>query len=1080
MISWKIAFRSVFRKPSQNFSVLMGIALGVSLFAGVQIGSDSLAKGFVTFGVHSLGDVDASVTNQVAPFFVTNQTLTEELYNGSAAPDIYQVLNSAGNYQQYTQSYTTRLELSTTVIDENTGSTEISKSLVGISPSETGFGALYNENGKQLNIGDLQPNEIYMGKSLADLVFENINPIGRTVSVITQLQSLSLPLPGLENSYKVPVVLNLKIVDVFQDKGLGREKYSDFMVAPLGWLQEQFVQAFQTARTENPSEVIVGFGSHPISSVLINWNSDVNSKSKGEVALNAFQQHFIDVFGVQTAAFYSFSNDRQNIEDSFTSAVDQINLILNVFGYIIMLAGVLVIVNIQMMALSSREKETGILRAVGAKRYQIIVSNLAEALLVGIFGSLVGLIGGILYGRILLFFMGTAFGFPSSDIPTVVTRTSLNSAFIAGFLLSQLTGILPAIMASRINVAQVLRGLTTPPDAKFGKKTLYFGIIFTGLAILNVLSLDPNPLIDGKKAFYDLGDVEASYLPISMLIMGPSLLYSYYGSKRGGLTLFSVGLLAWGNFNIFVVFDWLKTGNGGLLYVLYLILTLVGGSIILFGMNLKYISLLGEKLTAFFVKNRKSPIRGTSMVAFRKMTSKPTRSTLTFALFATILTLNIFMATWSYSFRYGYDQVVVEVSSGSDILLYTRDNPIDNSINFPQLVVNQFKDASTSIEFMKPFTLSEKIVKVNLNDGKHKEPWETLLATMPNGSLLDSNGQYDLKFNLADNKTGAVLADGTPLETMTTPDNGPAFTAEDANVWTLFNANRTLLNKNGEPRPMILTTFIYASDGFNFVQTHYPGDSVFLNLTNGKQQEFVIGSLMGSNPIVDFTSFGYEGPPIFPSVWFLDQYWASQIQGIADLNNRSNVFLGKTSESDIKSSKIDNLIRDIEIWANQKDGAFRQAHGLYGVVGIPVYDIYEVQLEGQYRFFQFLQAFVSLGFVVGILGLLVVASRSVAERKREIGMLRALGFRGQDVVVSVVLELVVMSIIGLFIGFINGSILGYALTNINSGGEATFLIPWPIIGFYLFITVFSALVAAVIPAMRAAKIPPSDALRYTG
>ena len=155
-------------------------------------------------------------------------------------------------------------------------------------------------------------------------------------------------------------------------------------------------------------------------------------------------------------------------------------------------------------------------------------------------------------------------------------------------------------------------------------------------------------------------------------------------------------------------------------------------------------------------------------------------------------------------------------------------------------------------------------------------------------------------------------------------------------------------------------------------------------------------------------------------------------------------------------------------------------YDLHSIIGITVYSIYEAFLEGSYRFFLFLQAFVSLGFVVGILGLLVVASRSVAERTREIGMLRALGFKRRDVVISVVLELVVMGIIGLVIGLLNGTVLGYALTSINSGGDASFLMPWPLIGLYTVITLFSAMVAAIFPAILASRIPPSDALRYTG
>ena len=50
--------------------------------------------------------------------------------------------------------------------------------------------------------------------------------------------------------------------------------------------------------------------------------------------------------------------------------------------------------------------------------------------------------------------------------------------------------------------------------------------------------------------------------------------------------------------------------------------------------------------------------------------------------------------------------------------------------------------------------------------------------------------------------------------------------------------------------------------------------------------------------------------------------YTEQLDGLSELNGRSNIFLGKTSEDDITSGKIDNLVTNIEIWANQETGEF--------------------------------------------------------------------------------------------------------------------------------------------------------------
>lgn len=779
MISLKLAFRSVFRRPKQNIAVIMGITLGVSLFAGVQIGGDSLGAGFGLFAEHSLGEIDAGVSNLAAPLFVTNGTIFEE-FNGTEPDSFFDKLESGIADIDSIDFVAQRLYLSSALLHEITGSSEISQTIIGMESQETGFDVLYNSKGEILDIDALDAGEVYIGQEMAELIFLNDNPIGQNLTVSSSVSSVAFP-PLLNESRTIDIAFSIKIVDIFQDKGRGRESYSNYIATSLPWLQDQITQSFQQYQLNNPFDFVLGYGVTPISDIIIRWNDDLSLGKDSEATLEEFKLVFANALGIpELVELYDYSDIRTNLIKSMNEATDSITTILNVFGSIIMLAGVLVIINIQSMALASREKETGIMRAIGSKRRQIIIANLTESLILGIIGALLGLLGGWLYGKLLVFFMGWSFGFPIGDIPTVVSRETMINSFMAGFIISQVTGLIPAINASRINVAQVLRGLSAPPDMKFGKKSLYWGIAITVFAIYGVLRLDPNPFIDGKDAFADLADVESMYMPIASLILGPALIFSYYRSKKLGITVFAVFILFWANFNIFVVFGWLKTGNGGLFYVLYLIMSLVLGSIILFGMNLALVSSFGQKITTLIVGGRKSPLRGTSMVAFQKMTSKATRSTLTFALFATILTLNIFIGTWSYSFRYGFDQVIVELSSGSDVLIFS-DSAIPDTLNFSQELVDEFDSASTNIKFMKDFTITKTITSyLELNDPD--KTWETQLAAVSASSLLNQNGDFDLKFNLLDNKTGAVKSDGTEFEQYESDPEEPDFSSEDAEI----------------------------------------------------------------------------------------------------------------------------------------------------------------------------------------------------------------------------------------------------------------------------------------------------------
>ncbi len=91
--------------------------------------------------------------------------------------------------------------------------------------------------------------------------------------------------------------------------------------------------------------------------------------------------------------------------------------------------------------------------------------------------------------------------------------------------------------------------------------------------------------------------------------------------------------------------------------------------------------------------------------------------------------------------------------------------------------------------------------------------------------------------------------------------------------------------------------------------------------------------------------------------------------------------------------------------------------------------------------------------------------------------MRAIGFPRKQVILSVLLELVVLGIIGLIIGVINGLIISMGFANMQN---SALVIPWEELGLYLSIIVFIALGSGAIPAIVASRIPPAEALRYVG
>ncbi|MHA2033397.1 MAG: ABC transporter permease, partial [Candidatus Kariarchaeaceae archaeon] len=126
----------------------------------------------------------------------------------------------------------------------------------------------------------------------------------------------------------------------------------------------------------------------------------------------------------------------------------------------------------------------------------------------------------------------------------------------------------------------------------------------------------------------------------------------------------------------------------------------------------------------------------------------------------------------------------------------------------------------------------------------------------------------------------------------------------------------------------------------------------------------------------------------------------------------------------------------------------------------------------------FFSLFSFFALVIGVLGLIIISVRSVGERTREIGMRRAIGFGRAEVVGTLAFELFVIVILGIVVGIIDSMItLNFFARNSYKTAP---VYPINSILTNIIILFFSSLLAGIIPGYRAARIPPSQALRYTG
>ncbi|MFL6103902.1 MAG: ABC transporter permease, partial [Actinomycetes bacterium] len=151
-----------------------------------------------------------------------------------------------------------------------------------------------------------------------------------------------------------------------------------------------------------------------------------------------------------------------------------------------------------------------------------------------------------------------------------------------------------------------------------------------------------------------------------------------------------------------------------------------------------------------------------------------------------------------------------------------------------------------------------------------------------------------------------------------------------------------------------------------------------------------------------------------------------------------------------------------------------------GLVATRIGHLVEQDFAANRSFFHLLQGFLALGLVVGVAGLGVVMVRAVRERRRTVGVLRALGFPARVVRRAFLLESSFVALEGILLGTALSLATSYLLFRNDDdlqGAGTSFPIPWLSILLLVGATAAASLAATAWPARQAARIDPAVALR---
>ena len=295
------------------------------------------------------------------------------------------------------------------------------------------------------------------------------------------------------------------------------------------------------------------------------------------------------------------------------------------------------------------------------------------------------------------------------------------------------------------------------------------------------------------------------------------------------------------------------------------------------------------------------------------------------------------------------------------------------------------------------------------------------------------------------------LAVGVPAEAVATMQFSKRLPglSTDAQVWRAVAAS---------PNYVVLDAF-FAATGGPPGQWYAPGDRfVLIDPVTGHRADKTIAGVL-RNSMIFYSPLAPTSFPVIMSDSAVHSFFGNRAEV-------SSAFVRAAAGS--SPSQL----------ATHLQGSFLAA----SLVATPIAATIRRMFDGNVAFFHMMEGFLALGLLIGICGLGVVMVRAVRERRRTIGVLRALGFRARTVQRSFLIESGFIALEGVVIGGVLGVLttwLMYQKSAMFADLQTGFPVLWGTVGVLGLITVVMSLLATAAPARRAAHILPALATRVS-
>lgn len=402
--NFRIALRSIRSNLLRTVLTILIIAIGITALVGILTAIDSI-KGSLNSQFTNMGANTFTISNrQMRLHMGGGRKVRYKIINYKDAQRFKNEFNFPAQVSMYaTASYTATVKYNSIKTNPNIFVLGVDDSYINVSGHEI-------KNGRNFSPQEILMNNnvVIMGSELIKTLFKaNENPIDKEVTIGNG---------------------KYRIIGVLKEKGSSFGGNGDKKcLLPINNVRQYFA---------NPEMSFV-------ISIMPNDNKQL------EYAFNEAEGLFRNIRKLTYLDENNFDiNKSDNLVNMLFEDIKYITIAATLIGIITLFGAAIGLMNIMLVQVSERTREIGTRKAIGAKSKTIKQQFLFEAILIGQIGGALGIVFGIMAGNAVSSFTGGAF---------IVPWVWIISGVIVCLVVSLLSGIIPAIKASRLDPIEALR-----------------------------------------------------------------------------------------------------------------------------------------------------------------------------------------------------------------------------------------------------------------------------------------------------------------------------------------------------------------------------------------------------------------------------------------------------------------------------------------------------------------------------------------------------------------------------------------------------------------------------------------------